>query len=405
MKTARLIKQSLRMMARAKLRSGFMMLGSLVGVAALTFVLSVGEAANRKMLVTVDQIIGRSSVLIFARGVRQMGGPRGEAARLTLDDVEAVARELPGIAAWDAQQGTGEVVRHEDKSSTARILGQTERYGRVWNRGVSRGAAFDAAAVAGSARVALVGETVARELFGGEDPLDAEILIGPVRFRIIGILERFGTDAHGMDRDNEVVVPLSTAMRRLLNVDTIQGAKLVVSDPAAVEETGREVERILRARHALLPGQPNDFQVRTALQAQAMVAKVQRVLFLFLPLVAGISLLAGSVVAASLMLASVNERTGEIGLRRAVGARPEDIQLQFLFETAVTALGGGLAGLVLGTAAAELAARKLSLGEVFSWQAILLGITAAAVTGFLAGVVPARRAARLQPVASLRSSL
>jgi putative ABC transport system permease protein len=402
MKTARLIKQSLRMMGRAKLRSGFMMLGSLVGVAALTFVISVGEAANRKMLVTVDQIIGRSSVLIFARGVRQMGGPRGEAARLTLDDVEAVARELPGIATWDAQQGTGETVRHEDKSATARILGQTERYERVWNRGVSRGTTFDAAAVAGSARVALVGETVARELFGGEDPLDAEILIGPVRFRIIGILERFGTDAHGMDRDNEVVVPLSTAMRRLLNVDTIQGAKLLVSDPAAVEETGREVERILRARHALLPGQPNDFQVRTALQAQAMVAKVQRVLFLFLPLVAGISLLAGSVVAASLMLASVNERTGEIGLRRAVGARPEDIQLQFLFETAVTALGGGLAGLVLGSAAAELAARKLALGEVFSWQAVLLGITAAAVTGFLAGVVPARRAARLQPVDALR---
>ena len=402
MKTARLIRQSLRMMGRAKLRSGFMMLGSLVGVAALTFVISVGEAANRKMLVTVDQIIGRSSVLIFARGVRQMGGPRGEAARLTLDDVEAVARELPGIAAWDAQQGTGAPVRHEDKSATARILGQTERYERVWNRGVSRGTTFDAAAVAGSARVALVGETVARELFGGEDPLDAEILIGPVRFRIIGILERFGTDAHGMDRDNEVVVPLSTAMRRLLNVDTIQGAKLLVSDPAAVEETGREVERILRARHALLPGQPNDFQVRTALQAQAMVAKVQRVLFLFLPLVAGISLLAGSVVAASLMLASVNERTGEIGLRRAVGARPEDIQLQFLFETAVTALGGGLAGLVLGSAAAELAARKLALGEVFSWQAVLLGITAAAVTGFLAGVVPARRAARLQPVDALR---
>jgi len=402
MKTARLIRQSLRMMTRARLRNGFMMLGSLVGVAALTFVISVGEAANRKMLVTVDQIIGKSSILIFARGSRQMGGPRGEAARLTLDDIEAVARELPGIAAWDAQQGTGEAVRHADKSATARILGQTERYERVWNRGVSRGTTFDAAAVAGSARVAMIGETVARELFGADDPLDAEILIGPVRFRIIGILERFGTDAHGMDRDNEVVVPLSTAMRRLLNVDTIQGAKLVVSDPAAVEETAGEVARLLRARHALLPGQPNDFQVRTSLQAQAMVGKAQRVLFLFLPLVAGISLLAGSVVAASLMLSSVNERTGEIGLRRAVGARPEDIQLQFLFETAVTALGGGLAGLVLGTAAAELAARKFALGEVFSWQALLLGITAAAVTGFLAGVVPARRAARLQPVDALR---
>lgn len=402
MRTARLVRQSLRGMGRSKLRSGFMMLGSLVGVAALTFVVSIGEGANRKMLTTVRQLFGGSSILVFTGGGRMMGGPRGGAARLTLDDIEAVARELPGIEAWDAQRGLGAPVRHGDASTTARILGQTERAERVWNRGVTQGETFDAAAVAGSARVALVGETVVRELFGGEDPLESEILIDSVRFRVIGILEPFGTDAHGMDRDNEVVVPLSTAMRRLLNADTIQLAKLLVKDPAAVEETAQEVERILRERHGLSSNQPNDFMIRTALQVEEMVAKVQRVLFLFLPLVAGVSLLAGSVVAASLMLASVNERVGEIGLRRAVGARPEDIQLQFLLETAVTALGGGLVGLLVGCLGAQWVARRMALGEVLSWQAILLGLAAAAVTGLLAGVVPARRAARLQPADALR---
>jgi putative ABC transport system permease protein len=402
MKARGLIRQSLRILGRSKLRSGFMMLGSLIGVAALTFVVSIGEAANRKMLTTVDQIFGRSAIVVFARGGRMMGGPRGEAARLTLADIDAVAKQLPGIAAWDAQQGLTTSVRRADRSTTARVLGQTERFKRVQNRGVSRGETFDAAAVAGSARVALVGETVIRELFGTEDPLGAEILVGSVRFRIVGILERFGTDAHGMDRDNEVVVPISTVMRRLQNVDTIQAAKLVVSDPAALEATAREAENILRERHALASSQPDDFMIRTSLQVQKIVIKVQRALFLFLPLVAGVSLLAGSAVAATLMLSSVSERVGEIGLRRAVGARPKDILLQFLLETAVTALGGGCIGLLIGTIAAQWVARRMTLGPVFSWQAILLGLAAGAVTGFLAGVLPARRAARLQPADALR---
>jgi putative ABC transport system permease protein len=402
LRTSRLVKQSLRMMTRSKLRSGFMMLGSFVGVAALTLVVSVGEGANRKMLATVRQLFGGSSILIFSRGGLMIGGPRGESGRLTLDDMKAVADEIPGIEVWDAQQGLGAPVRYEDAGTTARILGQTERSERVWNRGVTRGEYFDAAAVAGSARVALLGETVVRDLFRGEDPLGAEILVGSVRFRVIGILERFGTDAHGMDRDNEVVVPLSTMMRRVKNVDTIQGAKLLVKNPADVEPVSHEVARILRERHGLTTGQPDDFMIRTALQVQKMVGQVQRVLFLFLPLVAAVSLLAGCVVAASLMLASVNERVGEIGLRRAVGARPEDIQFQFLLETAVTALGGGSLGLLLGSFGAQWVARRMALGDVLSWRAIVLGLLAAAVTGLLAGVAPARRAARMQPAEALR---
>jgi putative ABC transport system permease protein len=216
------------------------------------------------------------------------------------------------------------------------------------------------------------------------------------------VLERFGTDLHGMDRDNEIVVPISTMMRRVMNVDTIAAAKLIVKDAARGEETAREIRRVLRARHALAEGQPDDFSILTSVEVRQMVSMVQRVLFLYLPLVAGVALLVAGIVAATLMLASVNQRVGEIGLRRAVGARPEDIRLQFLVETAMTTLVGGIAGMALGFVGAHIAAGHLKLGAMSFGKAILLGLLVSTVTGFLAGVVPARRAARLPPADALR---
>ena len=254
----------------------------------------------------------------------------------------------------------------------------------------------------GSARVALIGETAARALFGDEDPIGAEIQIGSVPFHVTGVLEKLGTDIHGMDRDNEIVIPISTAMRRVMNVDTIRAAKLLVRDPGRVDETAKEVNRLLRERHALAEGQPSDFTMITTSAVQKAVRTTQRVLFLYLPLVAGISLLAGAAVAATLMLSSVNARVSEIGLRRAVGARPRDIRMQFLMETAVTAIGGALIGAAIGSGLAIYLAGRFSLAVGVSPTAIALGIALAAVTGLLAGVMPARRAAELEPATALR---
>ena len=400
---ARLVAHSFKALNRFRLRSAFLMLGSLVGVAALTLVISVGEGADRKILATMRQLFGSSSILVITGGGRLIGGPRPGAARLTLDEMAGIVQQLPEVESWDPQQELfKEPVRSANATATARVLGESERFEHVQNRSVVQGEPFDAAAVAGSARVALIGATVARELFGSEDPLGAEIQIGSVRFRVVGLLERFGTDVHGMDRDAEIVVPLTTLQRRVMNVDTIGGAKLLVRDPARVEETARAMKALLRERHALATGQPDNFTVITSTQVQGMVRKVERVLFVFLPLVAAVSLLVGCVVAASLMIASVSARVGEIGLRQAVGARPRDIQLQFLLETAVTSLGGGVLGLLIGLGLAQWVARRFTLGEVFSWQAILLGLGVATLTGLLAGVAPARRAARLAPADALR---
>jgi putative ABC transport system permease protein len=390
------------MMGRYRLRTSFMMLGSVIGIAALTFVISVGQSAQRKILKTVGQMFGDSGIVIHDGGGEMMGGPHGPGTRLKIDDIAAIARELPGVESWDPMQTITASVRHGDAADNALVRGESERWPQVWNRTASRGDLFDETAVTGSARVTIIGESVAKELFGNDDPVGADIQIGSVPFKVIGTLEPWGTDPHGMDRDNEVIVPISTLMRRLTNVDTISAAKLVVTDAARSDEMKTEIQRILRERHGLAAGQPNDFSIITATEIRRMVGQVERVLFFYLPLVAAIALVVGGIVSASLMLVSVNERVAEIGLRRAIGARSQDIRLQFLFETAMTMLAGGVGGVGFGYAVAQLGARRMHLDGINPWMASLLGVLASSLVGLLAGVLPALRAARLHPAEALR---
>lgn len=402
MKNSRLIAHSLRMLGRYKLRSLFMMLGSLIGVAALTFVISLGQSVQRKMLQTVSQIFGEASILIHDGGGVMMGAPRGPGSRLKIDDIAAIQHELPEVQAWDPQQSLVTSVRRGDAADSASVIGDSDRFEQVWNRSVVRGEFFDGSAIAGSSRVAVIGQTVAHQLFGNDEPLGADIHIGSVPFRVIGILEPWGTDAHGMDRDNEVVVPITTLMRRLTNLDTISSAKITVSDPTQAEAIKRSIQRVLRQRHSLAPGQPDDFSIITATQVRRMMDAVERVMYLYLPMVAAIALIAGGIVSASLMLVSVNERVSEIGLRKAIGARPDAIRLQFIMETAATTLLGGVFGVIIGFAVARLGADRMHLGAVSPWTAAVLGLATSAVVGSLAGVLPAQRAAKLTPAESLR---
>src|SRR4051812_42499255 len=403
MRTSRLVQQAARSMRRYPLRTIVMMLGSFVGVAMLMFVLSVGKGAQTLMLRTVHQILGDRAILVMAGGGTMMGGPRGGSARLTIDDLDAVAREVPQIDSWDPiVQKFGAPVKRGSANATARVLGESERWSQVWGRGVARGQDFDASAVAGTARVALIGETVARKLFASDDPLGGEVEIGSVPFRVIGVLDRFGTDLHGMDRDNEIVVPVSTMMRRVKNTDAISQAKLVIKDGGRDADVAEQVRRVLRARHGIVAGRPDDFNLMTSSEINGMVSKIERVLLLYVPLVGAVALILGGIVGAVLMLASVSERVGEIGLRCAVGAGPADIRRQFVLETAVTILLGGVAGIVLGIILVNVATRRMPITAPISWVAVLTGLAAAALTGIVAGVFPARRAAALNPVDALR---
>ena len=400
---ARLVAHSQRMLRRYPVRGVITASGSAIGVGALTIVLSLGGEANQRVLRTIDQLFSGSSIAIVAGGAQFLGGPHGDTARLTIDDIDAVAREVPGIRAWDPQQTLSRgSVKYGDVTRNARVLGQSERSRDVWNRDVVRGEYFDAEAVASSARVGLIGQTLARRLFGTDDPIGSEVLIESVPFEIIGVLERFGTDIHGMDRDNEIVVPITTLQRRVLNVDTIVQAKLLVENRSDVSRAARQVIQVLRARHGLPDNRPDDFTIMTADEIERMAALVQRTLTLYLPLVAVACVVAAGILGMALMLTSIAERTSEIGVRRAVGALPSDIALQFAAETATTIAIGGGGGVLVGYAVSTLAAMHLRFGNGFSWRAAAAGVLLSTVIGVAAGVVPARRAAGLDPVDALR---
>ncbi len=403
MNGTRLLRTSVLTLLRHPLRSAFLMLGTLVGVAALTLVISAGVAVERRVLETIHRNFNPSSMVVSSGGPLLVGGPRDDAARLTLDDAAALGA-LPSIESWDPILSLeGLQVRRGDSTAVARLVGNSDRAPRVWGRGAVQGEYFDAAQVSSAARVAVLGTGTTRELFGVEDPLGAEIQVGSVPFRVIGVLEPIGTDAHGNDRDAELAVPITTAMRRLSNVDAIRGVRLVVRDPDQVEAAAREVRGVLRERHGLAAGRPDDFTVVTPVAARRMASRMQTVFRVFLPLVAAVALLAGTAVAASVMLLSVSERTGEIGLRRAIGARPRDVARQLLVETALTTALGGLLGAVLGGAATVAISRSFRIPMSVSWSAVLTGLVLSILTGLAAGVLPARRAERLHPVEALRA--
>jgi putative ABC transport system permease protein len=405
MKNRRIIISGFLVMGRYKMRTFFMMVGIIIGITALTLILSVGKGTEKKVMDNIETMFSANSILISAVSGQMRGGPHsgGPTTMFTVDDLDVLQEEISNIDLWDTLQVLpAREVKYLENSDNIRVIGHSERADRVWNIGVTRGELFDSDAVLTSARVALIGTHAVDTLFGETDPIGEQIRIGNVPFRIIGILKERGVDLHGWDRDNEILVPYTTALRRLMNIDYIQTAKLLVKDHRKMERTVERITVILRERHALAENVPDDFSIFTPVLVQEMVSSANRIFNLFLPLIAGISLLVGGVIVANLMLISVSERNSEIGLRKAVGARSKDIQLQFLTETTFITLMGGLIGIVLGLAGTQLVSAVMELPVTLSWQALALGVIFSTLVGLIAGIFPARRAASLQPVESLR---
>lgn len=394
---------SLRTLSRHRLRTFFMGLGVVVGVAALVVTRSLGTGAEEEMLRRMDKLFGAGSIIIVNSGVPMHGG-KARPEKLSIADLEAIARDLDEVAAWDPSIFTGgREVRREGVSRKLMIVGHSERADVVWGRGVSRGEFFTAADVASASRVALLGSKTAAALFGGGDPIGGTIRIGNAPFRVKGVLEDHGIDPHGMDRDDEVHVPITTLMRRILDMETIGTAKLLVEETGQVDGAVDRITEILRERHGLGPGQPDDFSIYTPTQAQASVKKANRVVTLYLPATAGIALLVAAIVILNVMLMGVRERIPEIGLRKAMGATPGNISLQFFLEGLLLTAASGLLGVGIASVILEgMALHGLSPGAAMSPGAAALGLAAALLVGALAGLLPARRAARQEPVDALR---
>jgi putative ABC transport system permease protein len=404
-RTFRIVAGSIGTLRRHRLRTFFMMLGTFVGVTALTVTLAIGRDTQNDVMSRLDRMLGGSTILLRAGGNRMIGGAHsaGPTTTLTLADLQAIRVAVPGIEIADPMvMAPAQDVIHEGSSSRIPVTGYSEASEIVWNRSVTRGNYFTADDVTRSARVALIGEVAAKNLFGRDDPVGAQIRIGTVPFQVIGVLEHVGLDPHGIDKDNEIIIPVSTMMRRLLNVDFIGGAKFAVAAGTDLDNTVLEIGDVLRRRHGLNPDENDDFAMFTPVQVQQMVKGTNRVFTVVLPLLAALSIVVGSLVVAVLMLMTVNERRWEIGLRKAIGARARDIRLQFLIESAATTTLGGLFGLATAFAIMQALDASGSAPGAMPWQVALLGLATAVLAGTLSGIVPARRAAALDPVQTLR---
>jgi putative ABC transport system permease protein len=392
-----------------KLRSSLTMLGMIIGVAAVIAMLAIGGGAQERVREQLKNL-GSNLMLIFpgsttASGVR-LG--TGAAQTLTEEDAQAIAVEIDGVVvAAPALRGAGQVIAGNSNWST-QYFGTTNDYliARDWP--LASGRLFEPAEIAGSGKVALIGQTTAKQLFGeGVDPVDQVIRVRKVPLTIIGVLDRKGQNALGQDQDDIVLMPISTARNRVLgqtggkqkrigsiSVKTADGA-----DMKAIEERIRE---LLRQRLKVQPGADEPFTIRNLTEILQAQEAASRVLTVLLGAVASVSLLVGGIGIMNIMLVSVTERTREIGLRMAVGARGRDILKQFLVEAITLSMIGGALGILLGVAA------SFAVGEFANWrtditpQAIFLAVGFAAGIGVFFGFYPARKASRLLPIEALR---
>ena len=391
----------LRPLTRYKLRSFFMSFGIVLGVAALVVTRAMGAGAEREIMEKVQRMFSSTTIMVTAGGGGM--GTSGGVTSLEIADLAAIAEALEDVVAWDPLQVLpGQDVKFRDRSHRMSIWGHSEQAETVRQRGVIAGEFFTVEEVEAAARVALIGTEAATILFGEEDPIGEQILVGSVPFQIKGVLEPYGMDPHGDNRDDEIQVPITTMMRRLMNVDYIRAGTLIIGDPDRVEATAPEVAAILRQRHVLADDEPDDFSLFTPALVRKMVRRANRVLDVFLPAAAGVALLVAAIVIANLMLLNVKERVPEIGLRKAMGATDRQIHWQFLSETVAMTLLSSFLGIALGVAAVAFATTHIRVPALLTTGTLVLAVVVASLVGGVAGALPARRAARLDPVDALR---
>jgi putative ABC transport system permease protein len=388
---------------RNKLRTFLMMAGIVVGIAALTMVTSAAVGARERVMERVKKF-GLDSLMVSAGGGRDRGpmSTAQPAVTLKLEDAEAVRQEkgVREVAPFNRQSGRD--ISWRERSTSAAIFGVTPTWAPVWEWDARAGDFIDDEDIESLARVCILGETVRRELFPDSNPIGETIQIGNAPFRVKGIMEARGTSPGGGDMDNRVYIPLSTFMRRVANVDHLSGIKVRLRSVRDVEPTAEAIRELLRERHRLGPGVPDDFSVTTPDEVTEMASQVAGTFSILLVIVAGVSLLAGGVVVANIMLISVNERKHEIGLRKAVGAKSKDIRVQFLLEAVAITIAGGAVGVVLGYLGTAGIRLVTEMPAVVSWESLAIGIVFSGAVGILAGLHPARRAAALVPIEALR---
>ncbi len=366
---------------------------------------SIGQGAQASVQ---EQIASVGTNLLFIRaGSQNTGGVRsgtdqGGTNTLTVEDIEAIKREVPSVSMASPTVMSRSQVVFGNQNWNTQIQGVSEQYLEIRKWRMQTGAFFTEADVRTAARVAVIGQTVADSLFSGIDPTGQMIRVRELPFRVVGVLARRGQDQQGRDQDDLVMAPYTTVQKKLLAITYIQSANVSAVSPEDTKLAEQQIADLLRQRHKLAVNQENDFSVRNMTDVADAADETNRIMTILLGSIAGVSLLVGGIGIMNIMLVSVTERTREIGIRMAIGARSSIVQTQFLIESIVLSLAGGAIGIAVGVLISILIPKMVGWPTLISPTAIIGSVVFSAAIGIIFGFFPARKAAGLDPIEALR---
>jgi putative ABC transport system permease protein len=403
LRTALTALTALRALRRNKLRSSLTALGIIIGVFAVVAMVALGNGTRASIESQVAGL-GQNMLIVFA-GSRRSGGVNsglGSASAITLEDAEALRREVPDVVASSPEVTTTAQAIANGRNWSTTIAGEAPEYLVIRDWALASGSMFTEREVRSAAKVAVLGDKTAHELFGVLDPVGQSVRVGNMPFVIIGVLASKGAGVGGQDQDDRVVIPYTTAMKRITGDKYLRSVYLQIGQAVRIPIAQQQITRLLRQRHRLLAGDSDDFNIFSQQEISDTVNTVTSTLTLLLGAIASLSLIVGGIGIMNIMLVSVTERTREIGIRISVGAQPGDIRIQFLIEAITLSLLGGLVGVLLGVGTTRLIAAVSSFKPIVTMGSIVLAFTVSFTIGVFFGFYPARRASLLDPIDALR---
>jgi putative ABC transport system permease protein len=392
-----------RALRRNKMRSVLTALGIIIGVAAVIAMVGIGNGAKAQVEAQIASL-GQNVILIFS-GSTTSSGIRtgwGGAGTLKIEDAEAIRREVPGVTAVSEEVASTTQVAAGNQNWFTRVLGESADYFDLRQWPLADGAPFTPQDVRSANKVCVIGRTTASQIYGSDDPVGQILRIKNVPFIITGALMAKGLTTQGVDQDDVVVMPYTSAMKRVVGGTTLRNINVQIGDARQIEGAQQQIIALLRQRHNIRPGRDDDFTVRNQQEIAEAATATSRVMTLLLGAIAGVSLVVGGIGIMNIMLVSVTERTREIGVRLAVGAHGRDILTQFLIEAVSLSSVGGVIGIIFGIGASKLLSVYAHWPTLISIGSIALSFFVSAGVGVFFGFYPAREAARLDPIEALR---